>query len=93
MSSQVRKSLPKSIRNNIWSKYIGERFSGKCYVCSNKINVFNYECGHIVARAKGGSDSIDNLVPICSTCNKSMQTMNLREYKKKYYNSSYCNII
>ena len=40
----------------------------------------NLEYGHIIPHKYNGSINIDNLRPICSTCNNSMKTMNLYEY-------------
>lgn len=66
--------LPKALREQVWKNYYGETFGKKCYVkwCENMISPFNFEVGHNVPRSKGGSDSLDNLRPICSNCNKSM---------------------
>jgi 5-methylcytosine-specific restriction endonuclease McrA len=74
MKMSIRKKLPKALRQQTWLKYIGEKFETKCFInwCSNKINPFNFEVGHNLPVSKGGSDSIDNLRPICSQCNKSM---------------------
>lgn len=67
-------SIPYALRQQVWLKNIGEKFEGKCITnwCGNKINVFNYECGHNIPRSKGGLLTIDNLFPICRQCNSSM---------------------
>jgi 5-methylcytosine-specific restriction endonuclease McrA len=39
------------------------------------------ECGHIIAHALGGNALLDNLMPVCKSCNRDMGTMNLEEYK------------
>ena len=44
-----------------------------------------YECGHVESEATGGDMSIENLRPICSSCNKSMGIKNMREYIKNNY--------
>lgn len=69
-----KKSIPKALRQQIWLKHIGEKFTGKCVTkwCKNPITVFNYECGHNIPESKGGSTSINNLFPICGNCNRSM---------------------
>jgi hypothetical protein len=36
------------------------------------VTPFTFEVGHNVPRSKGGTDNLDNLRPICSSCNKSM---------------------
>ena len=64
----------KKIREEVWLRNNGDIFSNKCYVkwCSNKITVFNFEIGHDIPRARGGTNSIDNLKTICRNCNQSM---------------------
>lgn len=75
-------SLPATVRNVVWNTYIGvDNKSGICLCCnSEKIGYANFECGHILARANGGNDTIGNLRPICSLCNKSMGTKNMRDF-------------
>lgn len=69
-----KRTIPKALKEQVWIKYNGEKFSKKCYIswCKNKVTVFNFECGHNIPFSKGGSTTIDNLLPICSSCNKSM---------------------
>lgn len=79
------KNLSKVIRQLVWNKYIGERNGlGKCWCCRNKtISAFEFEAGHVIARANGGEDTVENLRPICSLCNKSMGKENMIEYQKR----------
>jgi len=78
----VRKTIPKPIKNKVWDLHIGkDKGIGECNVCSKEIDSKNYECGHIVAVSKGGENNIDNLLPICDECNKSMGSMDLYAYK------------
>ena len=71
-------------RQSVWNKYCGDCYNKKCLCCNtNEISVFNFECGHILSKKKGGNISIDNIVPICSFCNRSMGTMHMFEYMKK----------
>jgi hypothetical protein len=84
-----RKSIPKAVKNSVWNKYIEtddpKKLIGKCFVgCGCEITIANFEVGHVNAYSKGGSDKVENLRPICSTCNKSMGTMNLLEFKDLY---------
>lgn len=71
---KIRKSIPKALRQQVWIKFCGSVFESKCYItwCKNIITPFNFEVGHNIPYSKGGSDSIDNLRPLCSQCNKSM---------------------
>ena len=84
-----RKTIPKAVKNSVWNTYIESndpnKLIGKCFVgCGCEITIANFELGHVKAYSKGGSDKVENLRPICSTCNKSMGTMNLLEFKEKY---------
>jgi hypothetical protein len=81
-----RKSIPKTVRIQVWNQNIGEEQGiGKCNVCSTEIKVSNFDCGHIVAAIEGGPDILKNLVPICRLCNLSMGKENLNEFKNKYF--------
>ncbi len=80
-----RKSIPKSVKKDLWIRNFGKKYKGNCFVCSKSIDTHRFEAGHIKAVAKGGSDNISNLKPICMSCNRSMGTMNLHDFKNKYY--------
>jgi len=80
-----RRSCPKAVKEAHWRKYIGNKLKGKCYVCGKPITFFDFEVGHNRAFVKGGSWNINNLRPICRTCNRSMGTMTIEAFKKKYF--------
>mgnify|MGYP005995948561 CR=1 FL=1 len=69
-----KETIPKRIRELVWTTHNTEVFSNKCYVswCDNIINVFNFQVGHDIPESKGGTLDIDNLKPICGNCNLSM---------------------
>ena len=71
-----KKKIPKAIREQLWIQRIGRKFESKCKTtwCRNKITVFDFQAGHDVPECKGGSSELTNLVPICSRCNKSMNS-------------------
>lgn len=84
--ASVRKTIPKSLKSKLWKQYFENSMIGKCYCCSSEIDgLGNWEAGHIQAAALGGADTIENLRPVCSTCNKSMGTMHMDEFKKKFF--------
>ena len=66
--------IPVALREQVWISKMGKVFEAKCYTtwCQNKISVFEFECGHNIPESKGGSTNLENLVPICPRCNKSM---------------------
>jgi len=85
-----RKNIPKAVRIALWEEHFtDDNAKGICKVCNCEIKISNFEAGHIVSWAKGGSDSLNNLLPVCSLCNKSMGTENLLEFKEKYFANLY----
>ena len=93
----LRKSIPKPLREAVWRKDNNKFIDGKCWVCkSNSINAFNFECGHIISRKRGGDDSLNNFHAICSLCNKSMGDKNMLDFKEiiwKGRKKNFCIII
>lgn len=101
MSSVAKKkSISKTLRNKVWNTHVGENKSRVyCIVCQeNIISMMDFECGHIMPEAHGGGIEINNLIPICGMCNKSMGTtcmgifvsqqfpQNVKKYEDKAYN-------
>lgn len=77
-------NIPKILKIKVWNKYIGEEI-GKhlCLCCNyNYITQSNFECGHIISEFNGGKTDINNLIPICSICNKSMSSKNFNNFIK-----------
>lgn len=68
--------IPKALREQVWIQNIGKKFETECPTkwCKNRINPFDFHVGHNIPEAKGGTLNIDNLKPICSRCNLSMNT-------------------
>jgi len=67
-------TIPKALREQVWIQTIGKDFDAKCPTrwCKNRINPFDFHVGHNIPEAKGGTLDINNLKPICSRCNLSM---------------------
>ena len=77
-----RITIPKSVKDQLWDNiFTSKAGEGICYVCSKTINSKKFDCGHIIAVSNGGSNDISNLKPICSSCNKSIGTKNMEEFK------------
>jgi hypothetical protein len=81
---KYKKTIPKSLRIKVWNTYIGEEIGKIKCLCCKTIDITQsiFECGHIIAEAKGGKTTLENLRPICSTCNKSMNTINMYDFMK-----------
>jgi hypothetical protein len=81
-----KKSIPLSLKALVWNKYIGEEKGvGQCQCCrKNIIKQISFHCGHIISERNGGSTTLNNLIPLCQTCNLSMGRQNMNEFVKKY---------
>lgn len=80
-----KEPIPATVRNTIWNLYTNDTKNAKCYCCGiEPITKGNFECGHIISEKAGGKIHLDNLRPICSLCNKSMGTMNMKVFMEKY---------
>lgn len=77
-----KQTIPHAIRWQVWLNYAGENFQAKCSTpwCRNIMRAYDFQAGHILAEASGGLVSVENLIPICATCNHSMGTMHFTEW-------------
>ena len=88
-----RKKIPKNIKDECWYKYIGKHIGAvKCICCNiTEITQTKFEAGHIIPYSKGGPNTIDNLLPICGGCNRSMSDKNMNNYISEYHPNNMCN--
>ena len=81
-----KQSIPKHIKKLVWNTYIGNDIIKHRCLCCKKITIENtfFDCGHVLSEKDGGTLELSNLRPICSECNRSMGSMNMIEYVKKF---------
>ena len=79
------RTIPTKIREQVWKFYSENKNTAPCYVCSTEISSFSFECGHVDSKKMGGTDQPYNLKPVCGSCNKSMGTENMEDYKKRNF--------
>jgi len=82
----AKRAIPKQLRDLVWNTHIGhEVATAPCSCCErNPISMQEFHCGHVVAEARGGTTTVENLRPICAPCNLSMGTMNMLEYQRTF---------
>ena len=52
-----------------------------CIICCKRyVSPESFELGHIHSKSQEGKPHIDNLVPICHTCNRRMSATHMRDY-------------
>lgn len=73
-----KKTIPrKLLRRMVW-----ERDKGICQICHRKADPFDWELGHNRARSKGGRLTYKNTFVVHPSCNRSQQTLTLRETRR-----------
>lgn len=79
-----RKAIPSAVRYQVWRHAFDGKMDGECFSCQCPITFENWDCGHIKAHCEGGTDTADNLRPLCRQCNVSMGKENMFEWMKHY---------
>lgn len=84
--NKKKENVPKPLKKQIWNKYVGvEEGESICQCCKSQIIDKNdFSCGHIIAEKNGGTLDLENIRPICKSCNSSMGTTDMRAFMKKY---------
>jgi len=81
-----RKAVPKKIKDDAWTKYVGKKNEVLCICCrTSVITPFNFHAGHVVSDYSGGGTTVENIRPICSACNLSMGKRNMGEFVLTHY--------
>jgi 5-methylcytosine-specific restriction endonuclease McrA len=78
-SNVFEAKISKKLKHEVWVHWFKEAESVVC-PCGTIITAEENHCGHIVARAKGGRTAVENLRPVCASCNLRMKTRNMNEY-------------
>jgi hypothetical protein len=83
---KTKKLIPLTLKRKVWEQQIGEDIGKtKCLCCRlTDITQMSFHCGHIISESNGGEIKLDNLRPICQSCNSSMGTVNMDEFISKY---------
>ena len=82
----TKEKIPSAVRKIVWNTYIGsDNLRGKCLCCNfEDITQNNFECGHIKSEKNGGEVNVENLRPICSSCNKSISSNDMDTFMIRY---------
>jgi len=80
-----RRALLKGAEINLakmqeWMASVKRKRSVRCYYCNSKISTAKIHFDHIVALAKGGPHSVENLCVSCGHCNLSKQDKPVRAW-------------
>jgi len=77
----ISKNIPISLKKAVWNHWVGMNIGEtKCPICPTLIHQISFHCGHIIAKSKGGLNTVTNLRPICQSCNSSMGNKNMDDF-------------
>ncbi len=46
-----------------------QKTDAKCHICGKPLSKDNFQADHVKSHITGGTDSVDNFLPSCNTCN------------------------
>ena len=72
----------------VWKKYFDNNCEVNCPNCDyEKITPFKFEMSHIIAHANNGSSNLDNIIPLCTPCNRHIgkNEVDIKKCKKNIY--------
>ncbi|CAH6419014.1 Hypothetical protein HVR_LOCUS202 [uncultured virus] len=78
-----RKAIPARVRQLVWRTHF-KTLDGTCWCCNDKITIEGWHAGHVIPASKNGPDTVDNLRPLCASCNLSMSNMYMADFINKY---------
>lgn len=89
----TRRNFTKADVEVVWETYLGGSSEGVCLLCnSNRIvkdDRSTWEMSHIEPHSLGGSSKLNNIRPLCFTCNRSMGALNLQTFVIERYPERY----
>jgi len=85
-AKKKKQSIPKNVRVIVWNHYIGEDIIKHKCLCCKKVTISNtnFEVGHVLSEKCGGTHEINNLRPMCFSCNHSMGSENMVDFVVKF---------
>jgi len=83
-----RKVISRSDHDLNWIRYFGKEEQGLCPCCVGVRNITIHKSwfidGHNIPHSKGGTEDLENLVPICKLCNDGMSDKyTIAEYRER----------
>ena len=85
--SRRKVGVPKRVKILAWHRWVGEDVARtRCPCCCTAvISMADFEAGHITSEKSGGAATVDNILPICGGCNRSMGAAHMAEFVAKHF--------
>lgn len=75
--------MTKNLRHKVWEQFNGRLLDGKCFSCDGNITFENFHAGHVISKKEGGTKTLENLRPLCQSCNCSMGSEHMYDYIRR----------
>jgi len=72
-----RKPFTRVERRRLWNSKKGDSLKGQCDLCNSDVNYDTFEMGHRTSVKNGGSNNLDNVMVLCSACNREIGSANI----------------
>jgi len=75
---KTKQDICRDLKNQVWISHFGEVLKHKCFTCNTMLMINDtWHAGHVCAESKSGPLIIENIRPVCASCNKSMGTCHM----------------
>lgn len=82
IAADSRRRRARMLSNGIYlitKKEVAKLLASSCFYCGSKERM---TIDHVIAIARGGTDSIGNIVPACKSCNSRKRELTITEWNK-----------
>jgi len=78
----LKDSISQQLKKEVWTYYYNNRIKKQCPItnCKKMITSTKFSTGHIISEKNNGSLEIENLHPICVSCNSKMGSKNWKDF-------------